>query len=424
MGLIDDEKGTSEVVGAMLLLAIFVIVLGGIQNYGVPSWNKDTERQQFDIIHYDFLNIRSDIQDVYISNIPKTSSLSMGVKYPERYMLRNPGSGASGTLTYEPVNVTLKVGSATNYYNSTRIRYSMNGISNQPALVYEYGLVIRDFGGNKSLNESAQSLISGNDINIPVLFAQGQQSVGSMLPESLTINALSTGNYTVKYNTSTTVNITLPTRYPDLWKNLTKNIQGVNVTGNGSAGNITINRTVNNLIYPKENPSGGIYSGLISTTIPANLQPPGGGPSGVPIGPTGPLGHYTNEEQSINRINIPSSIEIKKFAIDNINVANTVGNMDHFEFVVTDKDGDRFKIYVGFSSNNTKIDKVELTNGTTSNKKIYENTLISDGIDLTSYYNSSSIDKPNSLMITNWNAPPGGSNILYFRLLICDTDTC
>jgi hypothetical protein len=426
MKMLRMEKGISEVVGAMLILLILVVILGILQAYEVPSWNKDIEMQQFDRIHYDFLDIGSDIQNVYLSNIPKTSILSMGVRYPERFLLQNPGPGASGTLTYEPVNVTLTInGISLPNYPSTRIRYSMNGISNQPALVYEYGHVIMDFGGNKSFNESAQSLISGNDINVPVLFAQGQQSVGSMLPESLTINALSTGNYTVIYNTLTVVNVTLPTRYPDLWRNLTKNFPGVvNVTGTGSAGNITINKTVTNLIYPAGIPYGGIYSGMISTQLPPSFQL-AAQPGGVEIGGTGAQGFYSNERQSTNRINIPASSEIQKFVIDNITTVAELNNAKSFSFVVTGQNNNFFGVGISIPKGAPPI---------MADVSIYYNSALfhppaptfsvplSGGINLTSYYNNASINKLNSLVVSEWESPSTANEqsfILSVRFVIC-----
>jgi hypothetical protein len=270
MNFLDNEKGVSEVVGAMMILLILVIYLGVLQAYEVPKWNKELEIQQFDKVHNDFLNLRSDIEDVYTSNIPKTSSLSLGVRYPERYLLHNPGPGASGTLSFEPVNVTLIIGSISFKYNSTRIRYSMDGISNQPELVYEHGLVINDFG-NVQLNEGDQGLISGNDIFVPILFSQGQ-SVAGIIPESFDIMPLSPYNNYSTGNT-TLVNIMLETQYPDLWRYLTKNITWVNVTGNGSAGKINITKNVIALMYPYQpNTSGGIYSGMITTEFPTGFN--------------------------------------------------------------------------------------------------------------------------------------------------------
>ena len=435
MGLIDTEKGTSEVVGAMLLLAIFIIVLGSIQAYEVPSWNKDLELQQFDRIHNEFLNIRSDIQDVYINNIPKTSSLSMGIRYPERYLLRNPGPGASGTLTYEPVNVNLTInGISLPTYPSTRIRYSMNGISNQPALVYEHGLVIRDIGGNKSFNEGAQTLISVDNINIPVIFTQGQ-SVGSMLPESLTINPLSTNNYTVIYNNLTIININLQTQYPELWRDLTKNLPGVNVTGTGNAGNITITKNVTNLIYPPRITSGDIYSGMISTQIPTSLR-------------QDQQASYNGLGQGVLTIgtkwnNVPFASQLNGFIINNITTDFCAENCDLTDSIIAlrlaDMQGHFWFVNIYFAGSSSPTQRIIKITGRTSlgtetnSSIIYFNTTTQLNLLKTfsgnGRYSVSNVNIPN-IMVSQWIgaisnmggnphcSDPSNQALIYCKLII------
>ncbi|MDD5617000.1 MAG: hypothetical protein PHH85_12465, partial [Candidatus Methanoperedens sp.] len=102
-----NENGVSEVVGAMLVLLILVVYLGIIQAYEVPRWNKELEKQEFDQVYSDLLDFRSNIEDVSMKNIPKTSSMHMGVRYPERFMLRNPGHGSYGIISTYPLNITI-----------------------------------------------------------------------------------------------------------------------------------------------------------------------------------------------------------------------------------------------------------------------------------------------------------------------------
>ncbi|MCZ7362431.1 MAG: hypothetical protein O8C58_03710, partial [Candidatus Methanoperedens sp.] len=63
MKLFDNEKGVSEVVGAMLVLLIMVLFLGTMQAYEVPRWNKELEKQEFDLVYSDFLNFKSNLED-------------------------------------------------------------------------------------------------------------------------------------------------------------------------------------------------------------------------------------------------------------------------------------------------------------------------------------------------------------------------
>ncbi len=421
MRLIDNEDGVSELVGFMLILLIIMIFMSVLQVYQVPKWNKDLEIGLFDDVRNDFLEIRHDISTAAIENTPITSNLQMGVRYPEHFMLRNPGPGASGTLTFEPVNVNLTIGSSKQNYTSYRIKYKMNGISNQPELIYEHGLIISDFG-SVQLNESSQSIVEGNRIFLPLIFSQFQ-SISGMTPESLNIMPVSIDNYNVKSDPSS-INILLETNYPDMWNNTIKNVPGVNLTNISGKWYINITKTVSTFMYPPDISAtyGGLYSGRITTELPESEKTSSGGTGGVPSGGTGAQGAYSNEAQSTNRINIPSSSEIQKFVIDNIQVTDLIASNNRgFMFFITDKEGDKFNVEVTFN-NNITIEFVYI-NGTKI--KEFNDQPISNGIDLTSYYISASISKPNSLVFRLWESAQSGTanrgnDILSIRLLICD----
>jgi len=317
MRLIDNEDGVSELVGFMLILLIIMMFMSMLQVYEVPKWNKDLEIGLFDNVRNDFFEIQHDISTAAIENAPITGNIHMGVRYPEYFMLRNPGPGASGTLTFEPVNVTLTIGSNKTNYTSYRIKYKMNGISTQPELIYEHGLIISDYG-SAQVNESSQSIIDGNRIFLPVIFSQ-PQSVSSMTSESMNIMPVSSNDYSNFTNTST-INILLETNYHNLWNNTIGNVSGVNLTNDPISGKwyINISREVSTFMYPPVM-SGNFYSGRItteltgsgsSTTGPAGPQgPPGAnGTDGTdgsqgPAGPQGPPGPQEGDGSSLSNLN-------------------------------------------------------------------------------------------------------------------------
>ncbi len=268
MGLIDNEDGVSEIVGFMLILFIIMMFMSMLQVYEVPKWNKDLEIVLIDNVRNDFLGIQHDINTAAIENAQITSNLHMGVRYPEHFMLRNPGPGASGTLTFEPVNVNMTIDFNKTNYTSYRIKYKMNGISNQPEMIYEHGLIISDFG-SVQFNDSSQSIIGENRIFLPLIFSQFQ-SVTSMTSESLNLLPVSSDNYYVKSDPSA-INILLETNYPDLWNKTIGNISGVNLTNISGKWYINITKTVSTLMYPP-NMSGGLYSGRITTELPESKK--------------------------------------------------------------------------------------------------------------------------------------------------------
>ena len=219
-----NEDAVSELVGALMILLILVISLGMLQTYEIPKWTKEFERQQFDQVQSDLINFRSDLEDVAIKNIPKSSSLHMGNRYPERYVLRNPGPGVSGKLTTYPLNITISydINGNINYinYTSLEIIYEMNGISDFPKLIYENGIIIMDFGKG-SYTEDSNRLITKDNIFIPILM--GVDSVSSMGVETFNIYPISQQDYISQIISS--MNVTIETRHPEVWASLSSNFK-------------------------------------------------------------------------------------------------------------------------------------------------------------------------------------------------------
>src|SRR3972149_4867150 len=180
MKMFKNENGVSEIVGAMMILLILVLYLGVLQGYEVPKWNKELEKQEFDLVYSDFLNFRSGIEDASMKNFPRTISMHTGVRYPERFMLRNPGQEAYGTITTYPLKINISYYSnGTQYYKdytSLGIVYEMKSISDFPKLVYEHGIVIKEFG-TWNYSDDENHIAADNGIYIP--FLKGIEPISS-----------------------------------------------------------------------------------------------------------------------------------------------------------------------------------------------------------------------------------------------------
>ncbi|HWR26640.1 MAG TPA: hypothetical protein VN316_02060, partial [candidate division Zixibacteria bacterium] len=239
MKVFENEKGVSEIVGAMLVLLIMVLFLGTMQAYEVPRWNKELEKQEFDLVYSDFLNFKSNLEDASIKNIPRTISMHTGVRYPERFMLRNPGQGAYGTFTTYPlkINISYNSNGTISYknYTSLGIVYEMKGTSDFPKLVYEHGIVIKEFG-NWNYSDDENHLAKDNGIYIPLL--KGIEPLSSTDVE--TFNILPISDFDI-INATSSINMTFETRYPGIWYNmLNQSIPvGSNITGNDTEIRIT-----------------------------------------------------------------------------------------------------------------------------------------------------------------------------------------
>ena len=217
-----EERGVSVVIGAMLMLLIVAAMLGTIQAYHVPNWNKDVEYEHLNVVNDDMMTFKSDVEDVASSREPKSSNIHMGVRYPNRMFLANPGPGVAGSLTSDnvPVSIVYTIDglgdpTITQTYNSNRISYEVQGTVDSPKLVYEHGVIIRDYGG-ESASADEQPLIAGGEIYIPVLLGS-LTSLSSMETQSIEIRPLSQSYSRTNIKS---VTITLDTDYPEVWESL------------------------------------------------------------------------------------------------------------------------------------------------------------------------------------------------------------
>jgi hypothetical protein len=229
-----EERGVSVVIGAMLMFLIAAAAFGTIQAYHVPNWNKDVEYEHLNIVHDDLMTFKSDVEDVALSGEPKSSNIHMGIRYPNRMFLANPGTGVAGALTSDNVAVTIVYTidapgnpTITQTYSSNRIIYEVQGTIDRPKLVYEHGVIIRDYG-NASATTDEQALVIGDEIYLPVLLGS-LTSLSSMETQSIEIRPLSQSYSRTNIKSAT---ITLDTDYPEVWEGL---LAGIGTQGTAVA---------------------------------------------------------------------------------------------------------------------------------------------------------------------------------------------
>jgi hypothetical protein len=283
-----NKEAVSTVIGAMLILAILVIVYTAIQVSQVPTWNKGVELDHMNVVYSDMMFLKSDIENTAMLETPKSSNIHMGVRYPDRMIFHNPGVGVYGRLTLEDdvrivVEYTVSGGGTMeySYYNSSRIIYEAVGMINSPKLVYEHGSIIKDFG-TTNITTDEQSLIVNDDIYIPVV--SGTTSTTS-LKTSMGTESLTIFPYTETITTTDIecVNITLTTNYPEVWEELLADVNTSETNATVVGNMIYINSTATKRIMsPVTEPStyADIYAGMLhfSTTMGAT-------PAGTQIDP-------------------------------------------------------------------------------------------------------------------------------------------
>jgi len=279
-----EERGVSPVIAAMLMLLIVAAMWGTIQAYHVPNWNTDAEYDHLNIVNDDMIMFKSDVEDVAISEVPKSSDFRMGVRYPNRMFLVNPGAGVAGALTSDNVGVSIvytidafEEPTVTQTYNSNRVIYEVQGTIDSPKLVYEHGVIIRDYG-NEYATTDEQSLILGDEIFLPVLTGNLTAS-SSMETESIAIKPLSQSSGSSKIKSAV---ITIDTLYPDVWTQLLAGTSTAATTVQVVGSQIVINSTAVRQIYFPEGEviTDALYAGMVkfgSTFVPESASIIGGG---------------------------------------------------------------------------------------------------------------------------------------------------
>jgi FlaG/FlaF family flagellin (archaellin) len=281
-----EERGVSVVIGAMLMLLVVAVMWGTVQAFLVPDWNKDVEYEHLNIVQDDMMTFKSDVEDVAISGEPKSSNIHMGVRYPNRMFLANPGTGVAGSLTSDNVAVSIVYTldglgnpTITQNYTSNRVIYEVQGTIDRPKLVYEHGVIIRDYG-NASATTDEQALIVGDEIYIPVLTGNLTAS-SSMETESIALKPLSQPYSRTDIES---VTITLDTDYPEVWEQLLAGTSTANTTVsvNQTQSKIIIKSTaVQQISFPAGDVvTDSLYAGLATfstTSVPEQVYIIGGG---------------------------------------------------------------------------------------------------------------------------------------------------
>ncbi len=465
MKLFTNEKAVSEIVGAMLILLIIVVYLGIMQAYEVPKWNKELEKQAFDVVYSDFLNFRMNLEEPSIEMVPRTISFHTGVRYPERFILRNPGQGAYGNLMTYPLKINISYNSnGTEYnvnYTSLGFVYEMNGISDNPKLVFEHGTVFKDFGVWYD-SEDLNHLETDNGIFIPLIM--GIQPIYSKEVETLNILPVTQYNFTEAISS---MNVTLETRYPWIWANMPPssglpgsqyiveggeiritNIPGFNLKNlslpmisslsqnniysgtirftepdtiiyaisNNMTNNITnlitnttITNIINNLTYNITNNLTNTFTTNITNNVTSNIT---NNISIYSISSNCSTAGFYVWDIAQGCMNLPTSASVQKFVIKDIRFGGSVINKDIL-FSVQDSRGNQYKAQLHFDSN-VNGDPTELTYQPIIPVLGGCNPQLSSGeIDLTSCYRNSNVGSPNVLKISMFE--PG---VLFAKFLI------
>lgn len=210
-----DDRGVSEVMGAVMVFAIVVTLLGILQTMAVPQQNADVEFKHSQQVADEMVDLRAAALESARTGETTTATVTLGTDYPSRFVLLNPGP-ASGTLrttgvggvdasAFEPKDVCgtdEAVDSRSLVYEPT-----YNVYDSAPTTVYEHGFTYRKYDDGVQV-DNEQSLF--RDGTITLLPLVGEYSASGT--EKTSVDLASTGMGRTTFTTSDPFTVTVPSQ--------------------------------------------------------------------------------------------------------------------------------------------------------------------------------------------------------------------
>lgn len=265
MELKTDDRGVSEVIGAILVFGLLVALLAVMQTYAVPLANADVEFNHNQEVQSDLVEFLETSSRTASEGSTESTKIQMGTTYPARLLFFSPNNpaGEIRTVGDEPARVDNIVAAdptvekyiqdSTDDLETKRIEYrpGYNEYRDPPTTVLEYGVLYNDFGEERVI-ENHGSVVNGNSINL--MFFAGDLSRTSGTALSLESKPTSAPARTVTVrpeDPNQDVTITIPSRLTaDEWEEVLSdeisdgNVEGV-VNGQGETVVIHLDPTVN-----------------------------------------------------------------------------------------------------------------------------------------------------------------------------------
>ena len=176
-----DDRGVSELLGAILVFGLVVAVLAVFQVNAIPADNAAVEFTHDQAVQSDFQLVRTAVVEAAGSNEPRAAAVDLGVTYPNRLLFVNPGpvagtlrtvdAGAYEALGADGVNLYQLCGFGTgdSRVGTKSLDYSAdyNVYAGDPVLRYENTVVHQRYANSDAdLVRNDQALVSGDTISL------------------------------------------------------------------------------------------------------------------------------------------------------------------------------------------------------------------------------------------------------------------
>ena len=249
-------SGISSIIGAVMLLALVFLLLTTVQAFAVPTWNEELEFDHNKDVQDDVLDLGSAIQSVASIGSPRTVSVKLGKRYPNRLVFVNP-SPASGTLytTGGFMNIShaeSRENETKDYWDGGRESFpteliiyepNYNYYQDAPDIVYDNSYVYNYFRERQNHNNSLsqQILVTGKKIYVVAL--NGSLSTSQVDSESYTIRPISSSSRTISLTNSSNerINLTMETELlPENWSDALGEEEHVHSVSSAGSGKVNV----------------------------------------------------------------------------------------------------------------------------------------------------------------------------------------
>lgn len=178
-----DNRGVSEVLGAILVFALLILLLVLIQVNAVPAANEQVEFEHNQRVVQDFQSLQDGLFRASATGQEVAIPVETGVSYPPRFFLLNPGpaTGTIRTIGQQPLTIenATASGEIGDFWTGIDSRtYATTGVSYQPnynelqragTLRLEHSMLYRNFDNGNRYFDDPTSFIDGNRIRLTLL---------------------------------------------------------------------------------------------------------------------------------------------------------------------------------------------------------------------------------------------------------------
>lgn len=227
-----DDRGVSEVLGAVLMFGLLIAVIIAFQVTAVPVFNQGVEYEHNQRAQSQFDLLRTNLILTATTGDSSSTQVELGTDYPNRMVLLNPPPASGRLHTDSPAPVEIRnaagTGEVGDYWTGTThtfttrpITYSpdYNEYDNAPVTHLEHGLLYNQFDGAQ-IALSDENLVDGRRISL--LLVNGSLSASGTTSRSIDIKPTSAPVRTVTVRNDTApIVVSVPTRLSESkWRDL------------------------------------------------------------------------------------------------------------------------------------------------------------------------------------------------------------